>query len=164
MAFFIYFLLGQDGHLSHEVCGCVCVRVLRFRGAVFRLRDMNRQILPPMTSLPYLGLVVLPLRTPWGIWREGFPTSSLVSWLELRGHCLEAAPQPRNLSRKVFITALVERAVLTIRARVCRAFGSIAVQRTLQECGGGAGIKYLSRMEKKKAPLNARESAYTNSL
>ncbi len=37
----------------------------------------------------------------------------------LRGHCLEAAPQPRNLSRKVFIVALVERAVLTIRARVC---------------------------------------------
>ena len=26
------------------------------------------------------------------------------------------------------------------------------VQRTLQECGGGAGIKYLSRMEKQEGP------------
>jgi len=31
-----------------------------------------------MTSLPHLGLVVLPLRTPGGFWREGIPTSPCI--------------------------------------------------------------------------------------
>ena len=41
---------------------------------MFRLRDTNRQILPPMTSLPYLGLVVLRIATSKSIFpktREG---------------------------------------------------------------------------------------------
>ena len=34
------------------------------------------------------------------------------------------------------------------------AFGrlEIAIQQTLQECGGGGGIKYLSYMEKQEGP------------
>jgi len=50
---------------------------------------------------------------------------------------------------------------------ISRAFGRLetTIQRTLQECGGGAGIKYLSHMGRnKKAPLHARKSVYTNSL
>jgi hypothetical protein len=38
--------------------------------------------------------------------------------------------------------------------KISRAFGrsEITIQRTLQECGGGAGIKYLSCMEKREGP------------
>jgi hypothetical protein len=39
---------------------------------------------PPMTSLPYLGLVVLPLRTPGRIWQEGFPTSPCILVLRVQ--------------------------------------------------------------------------------
>ena len=70
-----------------------------------------------MTSLLYLGLVVLPLRTPGGIFGEKSFQLVRVSWLGLRGNCLEAVPQPRNLSHQVFITASVERAVLTYDGR-----------------------------------------------
>jgi hypothetical protein len=58
-----------------------------------------------MTSLPYLGLVVLPLWTPEGFGEKGFQLVR-VSWLGLSGSCLEAAPQPRNLSHQVLITVL----------------------------------------------------------
>jgi len=37
---------------------------------------------------------------------------------------------------------------------ISRAFGQseTTIQRTLQECGGGAGIKYLSHMERREGP------------
>ncbi len=50
------------------VPGCVCVYLSS--GSEEQCFDYAIQIAksyPPMTSLPYLGLVVLPLRTPWGI-------------------------------------------------------------------------------------------------
>ncbi len=58
----------------------------------------------PFHTLELVALP-LPLRTPRGIWREGFPTSPCISVLGLRGSCLEAVPQPRNVCYQVFVTA-----------------------------------------------------------
>ena len=38
------------------------------------------------------------------------------------------------------------------------------IQHTWQGCGGGVGIKYLSRMEKQVGPAHAHKSAYANSI
>ena len=58
---------------------CVCVYLSSgFKGQCFNYAIPITKCFPPMTSLPYLGLVVLPLRTPGGIWREGFPTSPCI--------------------------------------------------------------------------------------
>jgi hypothetical protein len=80
---------------------------------------------------------------------------------------LEAVPQPRNLSHQVFITASVERAVLTYDGQdKCMAFGrsEIASSAPGKGCGGGAGIKYLSCMEKRVGPTHAHKNAYMNSI
>jgi hypothetical protein len=93
----------------------VCVYLFSgFRRQCFNYAIPIAKSYPPMTSLPYLGLVVLPLRTPrgGGFSERGFQLVR-VSWLGLRGNCWKAVPQPRNSSHQVFITASVERAVLT---------------------------------------------------
>ncbi len=105
-------------------CVVVCVYLSSgFRGQCFNHAIPIAKSYPPMTSLPY-GLVVLPLRTPGGVWREGLPTSSCIL-VGTPWQLLNAVPQPRSLSRQVFIAALVERAVLTIRARLCMAFWAL---------------------------------------
>jgi hypothetical protein len=64
-----------------------------------------------------------PSRPPGEFGKKGFQLVR-ASWLGLRGNCLEAVPQPRNLSHQVFITASVERAVLKYDGRdKCLAFG-----------------------------------------
>jgi hypothetical protein len=84
---------------------CVCVYLSSgFKGQCFNYVIPIAKSYPPMTSLPYLGLVILPLRTPRGdLARRGFQLVR-VSWLGFHGSCLEAVPQPRNLSYQVFIT------------------------------------------------------------
>jgi hypothetical protein len=47
---------------------CVCVYLSSgFRGQCFNYTIPIAKSYPPMTSLLYLGLVVLPLRTPGGV-------------------------------------------------------------------------------------------------
>ncbi len=58
---------------------CVCVYLSScFKGWCFNYAIPIAKSFPPMTSLPYLGLIVLPLQTPGGIRREGFPTSPCI--------------------------------------------------------------------------------------
>jgi hypothetical protein len=89
--------------LHSPTCVCVCLSS-GFKGQCFNYAIPIAKSFPPMTSLPYLGLVVLPLRTPRGDFGEKGFQLVRVSWLGLRGSCLEAVPQPRNLSHHVFIT------------------------------------------------------------
>ena len=75
----------------------VCVYLFSgFRRQCFNYAIPIAKSYPPMTSLPYLGLVVLPLRTPGGVFGErGFQLVH-VSWLGLRGNSWKAVPQPRE--------------------------------------------------------------------
>jgi len=54
--------------MAAEVCReCVCVYLSSgFKGQCFNYAIPIAKSFPPMTSLPYLGLIVLPLRTPGG--------------------------------------------------------------------------------------------------
>ena len=90
---------------SYILFACVCTCPPVSRGSVFNHVIPITKSFPRMTSLPYLGLVVLPLWTRSRIWQEGFPTSPCISVLGLRGSCLEAVPQSRNLSHQIFNTA-----------------------------------------------------------
>ena len=120
-----------------------------------------------MTSLPYLGLLVLPLWTRRGDFGEkGFQLVP-VSWLGLCGNGLKAVPQPRNLSPQVFITALVERDVLTYDGRGYA--GRLGDRRlpTSALCKSVVAKRESSTYlvwRNEKAPLYVHESAYTNSL
>jgi hypothetical protein len=76
-----------------------------------------------------------------------FWDSVAAAWRQF--HNLGACPIKSSSQR------LVEKAVLTIiRAKLSMAFGRsvIAIQHTLQGCGCGAGIKYLSRIEEQVGP------------
>ena len=70
---------GCQCRLCRRGGGCVCVYLSSgFKGQCFNYAIPIAKSYPPMTFLPYLGLVVLPLRTPGGVWREGSPTSSCI--------------------------------------------------------------------------------------
>ena len=138
-----------------------------FKGQCFNYAIPITKSFPPMTSLPYLGLVVLPLRTPRGGFGEkGFQLVP-VSWLGLRGSCLEAVPQPRNLSQKVFIAASCREGCSNYPSEIMQ--GILGDRRSPSSalCKGAVAEResstYLVRRNK-KAPLHVRESAYTNSL
>ena len=74
------------------VCVCVCVCLSSgFKGQCFNYAIPIAKSYPPMTSLPYLGLVVLPLRTPRGDCEKGFQLVR-VSWLGFRGNCFLGSP------------------------------------------------------------------------
>ena len=62
------FLPQTKCFLPHDFT-LMCVYLFSgFRGQCFNYVLPIAKIYPPMTSLPYLGLVVLPLRTPGGVW------------------------------------------------------------------------------------------------
>ena len=132
------------------MCLCTCPPVSR--GSVLIMRYQSLKIFLPddIPSIPWARSTTPP-DPPGGFGEKGFQLVP-VSWLGLRGSCLEAVPQPRNLSHQVFITAsVVERAVLTYDGRdKCMSFGrsEFASSAPGKGCGGGAGIKYLSCMEK----------------
>ena len=59
---------GEDTRVG-AMCVLVCVYLSSgFKGQCFNYAIPIATSFPPMTSLPYLGLVVFPLRTPGGIW------------------------------------------------------------------------------------------------
>ena len=75
----ILLVVAADVVVIHGARLCVCVYLSSgFKGQCFNYAIPIAKSFPPMTSLPYLGLVVLPLQTPRGIWREGFPTSPCI--------------------------------------------------------------------------------------
>jgi hypothetical protein len=131
---------------------CVCLSS-GFKGQCFNYAIPIAKSYPPMTSLPYLGLVVLPLRTPWGL-QEGFPTSPCIlvgiPWQLLYRQSHNLGTRPIRSSSQFRGGGCSD----LRRAKLCMAFGrsEIAFQRTEQECVGGAGIKYLSHMDEREGP------------
>ena len=60
-------LLAQRHGLECQVAGEVCVYLSSsFKGQCFTYAIPIAKSYPPMTSLPHLGLVVLPLQNPGG--------------------------------------------------------------------------------------------------
>ena len=83
---------GCQCRLCRRGGGCVCVYLSSgFKGQCFNYAIPIAKSYPPMTSLPYLGLVVLPLRTPRGDCEKGFQLVR-VSWLGFRGNCFLGSP------------------------------------------------------------------------
>jgi hypothetical protein len=70
-------IMSVNVHLKTLPLMCVYLSS-GFKGQCFNYAIPIAISFPLMTSLPYLGLVVLPLWTPGGIWREGFPTSQCI--------------------------------------------------------------------------------------
>jgi hypothetical protein len=71
--------VDNNNEIVRQAKGRVCVYLSSgFKEQCFNYAISIAKSFPPMTSLPYFGLVVLPLRTPGGIRREGFPTSPCI--------------------------------------------------------------------------------------
>jgi hypothetical protein len=121
-----------------------------------------------MTSLPYPGArSTTPPDPRGGVGEKGFQLVRVVSWLGLRGSCLEAVPQPRNLSHQVFITAYHREGCSNYRGEIM--LGVLGDRRSPSSalCSGAVVERESSTYlvwRNEKAPLHVRKSSYTNSM
>ncbi len=144
----------------------MCTYPLVSRGNVSITRYQSLNLTPDdIPSIPWARSTTPP-DPRGGFGKKGFQLVP-VSWLGLRGSCLKAVPQPRNLSRQVFIAALIERAILTYDGQNLQ--GVLGDRRSPSSplCKSAVAERESSTYlvwRNEKAPLHARGSAYTNSL
>jgi len=146
---------------------CVCVYLSSgFKGQCFNYAIPIPNFPPRWHPFHTLGLQYHPSGPPGVFGEKGFQLVP-VSLLGLHGSGLKAVPQPRNLSRQVFIAALVEKAVLTYAGWGYA--GRLGDQRLPSSslCKNAVAKRESSSYlvwRNEKAPLHAHESTHTNSL
>ncbi len=143
---------------------CTCPPVSRGSVSITRYQSLN---LTPddIPSIPWARSTTPP-DPPGGFGEKGFQLVP-VSWLGLRGSCVEAVPQPRNLSRKVFIAASRREGCSDYLGKIMQ--GILGDRRSPSSalCKGAVAERESSTYlvwRNEKAPLHARKCAYTNSL